>query len=143
MADPRLAALEPLIGTWRTTITMLDANGNAGAVSVATDTYRRSANNMFVLHDVDAQMDGDRALSMEIIALDPSGKGYVTRSYDPDGTFSDFTASLEGKRWQIIGTKQRFDGNFSSEGQTLTGRWEQNIGNQWSPLMQVELRKQP
>jgi hypothetical protein len=138
----RMAPLEALIGKWTTTITMLGTDGGVGEVSEATDTYSWSANGMFVQHDVDATMDGERALSFEIIAADPDGDGFVTRSYDPDGTFSDFTAALDGRNWSITGAVQRFRGAFSEDGQTLSGRWEQNDGSgNWAPLMDVTLRK--
>lgn len=139
--DPRLAALAALVGDWTTTITMLEADGTAGAVSRASDIYRWSANGRFVEHHVDAEMDGTRIRSLEVIALDPAGQGYVTRSYDPDGSFSDFTAVLEGRSWQITGEVQRFRGNFSEDGGTLTGQWEQQADGRWSPLMTVTLRR--
>ena len=139
--DPRLAALGALIGDWTTSITMLNADGTAGAVSRASDIYRWSANSKFVEHHVDAEMGDARLRSLEIIALDPVGSGYVTRSYDPDGSFSDFTAALDGKSWRITGEVQRFSGSFSDDGNTLSGRWEQQADGQWSPLMTVTLRR--
>ena len=78
---------------------------------------------------------------MEIIALDPAGTGYATRSYDADGSVNDFTAELTGSAWRITGSEQRFAGNFSADWQTLTGRWEQRDGSEWRPLMTVALVK--
>lgn len=142
MADDRFESLRALVGEWRTTITMRNADGSDGAVSTASDTYTWSANGKFVQHDVDAEMSGDRVQSMEIIALDPGGVGYTTRSYDPDGTFSDFKAELQGKSWQLLGELQRFKGTFTDDGRTLSGEWEQNDGDgNWSPLMKVVLRR--
>lgn len=140
-ADDRLNRLNALAGEWETTITMLDPDGDAGTVSHAKDTYSWSANGKFLQHDVDAEMDGTRFRSLEIIALDPRGAGYVSRSYDSDGTFSDFTAELEGRSWRIIGEVQRFAGQFSEDGNALSGRWEQNVDGKWAPLMDVTLRK--
>jgi hypothetical protein len=139
--DGRLNLLNVLAGEWETTITMLDANGGDVSVSHARDVYSWSANGRFLQHDVDAEMDGSRFRSLEIIALDPAGDGFVSRSYDPDGTFSDFKAELEGRSWRIIGEVERFDGQFSEDGNTLSGRWEQNVEGKWSPLMEVTLRK--
>ncbi len=140
-ADDRLNHLNALAGEWETTITMLGPDGGDGAVSHARDIYSWSANGRFLQHDVDAEMDGVRFRSLEIIALDPRGDGYVSRSYDPDGTFSDFTSELEGRSWRIIGEVQRFTGQFSEDGDILSGRWEQNVEGKWSPLMDVTLRK--
>lgn len=143
MTDARLDRLNALIGNWTTTITMLNSDGSAGTVSKGSDIYTWSANGKFVQHDVDADMGrGNRVQSLEVIALDPSGSGYTARSYDPDGTFSDYSCELEGKSWQIDGEVQRFRGEFSEDGSTLEGQWEQNDGKRnWLPLMTVRLRK--
>jgi len=139
--DARFDSLKALIGAWETTITQLNPDGSDGPVSQASDTYAWSANGMFVEHHVDAAMDGVRLRSLEVIALDPTGQGYVTRSYDPDGTFSDFLAERDGPHWTIIGHVQRFIGSFSPDGATLSGQWEQRTGDHWLPLMSVVLRK--
>lgn len=139
----RLRQLEPLIGEWTTTITMIEPDGSDGAVSAASDIYTWSANRKFIQHDVDADMGEDgRVLSLEIIALDPSGPGYVSRSYDPDGTFSDFVCQRDGRTWRVIGARQRFEGQFSHDGLELSGEWEQDGGTGiWSPLIRVRLIK--
>jgi hypothetical protein len=135
----RLRLLDVFVGTWDTTITLLDQDGVEGAISNATDTYGWMANGHFLLHDVDAEIDDQHILSMEIISLDADRPGYVTRSYDADGSINDFTAELNGDRWRIIGRDQRFDGSFSADRHTLTGRWEQRDGGAWHPLMTVRL----
>lgn len=135
----RLRRLDVLVGTWDTTITLLDHDGNTGDVSHATDTYGWMANGHFLLHDVDAEIGGQHILSMEIISLDEANPGYVTRSYDADGSITDFTAELNGDHWRITGRDQRFDGSFSADRGTLTGRWEQRDGSAWHPLMTVRL----
>ncbi|KQU97310.1 DUF1579 family protein [Devosia sp. Root105] len=135
----RLRLLDVFVGTWDTTITLLDQDGTEGAISKATDTYGWMANGHFLLHDVDAEIDGQHILSMEVIALDDSGPGYATRSYDADGSTSDFIAELSGEQWCITGSHQRFDGSFSADRDTLTGRWEQRDGSEWHPLMTVRL----
>lgn len=140
--DSRLDRLNVLIGKWGTTITLLNPGGGDGDVTRATDIYTWSANGKFVQHDVDADMGSGRVQSLEVIALASSGEGYVSRSYDPDGTFSDFVCALDGRSWSIIGAMQRFSGLFSEDGSLLSGKWEQNDGaGQWTPLMKVVLQK--
>ena len=78
---------------------------------------------------------------MEMIALDPNGPSYTTRSYDPDGTFSDFSCDLDGKTFRLTGEVQRFKGKFSDDGKTLSGQWVRRADGNWSPLMNVTLRK--
>ena len=59
--------LNVLVGTWDTTITMLNPDGAAGDVSSAIDAYAWSPNGFFLMHDVDATMGGQRLQSLEII----------------------------------------------------------------------------
>lgn len=120
---------------------MIDTEGDDGAVSCARDVYSWSANGKFLQHDLEAEIGDNRFRSLEIIALSPPGNGNVTRSFDPDGTFSDFTAELEGRSWRIVGELQLFAGQFAEDGNTLSGRWEQIVEGRWSPLMNVSLRK--
>jgi hypothetical protein len=133
--------LDILVGTWDTTITPITADGSPGQSSQATDAYAWSANGLFLQHDVDATMDGQRILSMEILAVEPGTGRYVTRSYDADGSMNDFAAELDGNIWRLIGAQQRFSGAFSPDGQRLAGEWEQRTDAGWRPLMRVALRK--
>lgn len=136
----RRRQLEILVGVWDTTITPIEADGTAGAPSQAIDSYQWSANGLFLTHDVDANMAGERVQSMEILGIDPDGR-YVTRSYDADGSMNDFVAELDGRNWRLIGQEQRFSGAFSADGQRLEGEWEQHSGTGWVPLMRVALHK--
>lgn len=139
--NARLHRLDILVGTWDTTITLLAADGSPGAVSTAVDRYDWMANGHFLLHDVDAIIEGQHILSMEVIALADTGTGYATRSYDADGSINDFSAERDGNDWRITGRDQRFAGAFSADGKTLAGRWEQRHGTEWRPLMTVTLVK--
>jgi hypothetical protein len=141
-SEEQLRRLDALVGTWSTTIVLLNPDGTEGEVSTAMDIYRWMSNGHFLLHDVDAVIGGQPVQSMEVIAVDPQGTGYVTQSYDADGSINNFTARLEGLSWQIHGREQRFSGAFSHNGQLLSGRWEQRQTDNWLPLMTVKLRKQ-
>ena len=61
-----------------------------------SDAYKWSANGLFLQHDVDANMAGERVLSMEILAVESETGRYVTRSYDADGSMNDLAAELDG-----------------------------------------------
>lgn len=137
--------LDILAGTWKTTIGMLAPDGTpTGEEGHATDTYSWMANGFFLMHDVDAVMGGEKIRSLEIIGVDPETEGYISRSYDADGTTSDFTAELTDDQWRIAGRLQRFWGTFSDNYRTLTGRWQQRDDemHEWQPLMSVTLRKE-
>jgi hypothetical protein len=139
--EARRRQLDILVGTWDTTITPIAADGSPGQSSQATDAYAWSANGLFLQHDVDATMDGQRILSMEILAVEPDTGRYTTRSYDADGSINDFLAEREGNAWRLTGEQQRFAGTFSTDGLQLAGAWEQRGATGWTPLMRVVLRK--
>jgi hypothetical protein len=139
--EARRRQLDILVGVWDTTITPLQPDGSPGEPSEAIDAYRWSANGLFLQHDVDADMAGERVLSMEILAVEPDSGRYVTRSYDADGSMNDFVAELDGREWRLTGEEQRFSGAFSPDGQRLEGEWEQRGNAGWSRLMRVSLRK--
>ncbi len=139
--EARRRQLDILVGVWDTTITPVAADGSPGQSSQATDAYAWSANGLFLQHDVDAMMNGQRMKSMEVLAVDPDSGRYLTRSYDADGSMNDFVAELDGTEWRLIGAQQRFAGAFSADGQRLEGAWEQRGATGWAPLMRVELRK--
>jgi hypothetical protein len=139
--EARRRQLDILVGIWDTTITPIAADGSPGQSSQATDTYAWSANGLFLQHDVDATMDGQRILSMEILAVEPDTGRYTTRSYDADGSMNDFLAEREGNAWRLTGKQQRFAGTFSTDGLELAGEWEQRGATGWTPLMRVVLRK--
>ena len=139
--EARRRQLDILVGVWDTTITPIGPDGAAGEPSRAIDSYAWSANGLFLQHDVDATMDGQRILSMEILAVDPDTGRYTTRSYDADGTMNDFLAELDGRHWRLIGERQRFAGTLSADALELAGEWEQRGIKGWAPLMRVMLRK--
>jgi hypothetical protein len=139
--EARRRSLDILVGVWDTTITPIGPDGSSGRPSQATDAYVWSANGLFLQHDVDASMDGQRVQSMEILAVEPETGRYATRSYDADGSMNDFVAELDGRTWRLIGEQQRFSGSFSPDGLELTGEWEQRGNAGWAPLMRVVLRK--
>jgi hypothetical protein len=133
--------LNVLAGVWDTTITTLNSDGSEGGASKATDTYKWMPNGFFLLHDVDAIMGGRNVQSLEILAVDQNSENFVSRSYDADGSINDFTSRIEGRAYTISGRSQRFAGEFSEDGKTLTGQWEQFDNDRWSPLIKITLRK--
>lgn len=139
--EARRRQLDILVGVWDTTIIPLLPDGSPGEPSQAIDAYRWSANGLFVEHDVDAQMGGQRLQSTEILAVEPETGRYVTRSYDADGSMNDFVAELDGRKWRLTGQVQRFSGAFSPDGQRLEGEWEQRGDAGWTRLMRVSLCK--
>ena len=146
MADQKFpnekhARLNLLAGVWKTEIVMLDEKAVEGERFEATDTYRWMPGGYFLLHDVDAVMMGEPVKSLEVIGVDASSGGYITRNYDNKGVVSDYKATLEDRIWKIQGEEERFKGIVDADGRKLTGRWERLEKSAWIPWMKVVLRK--
>lgn len=136
--------LNILSGKWDTSIQMLARDGQpTGVTGKAVDLYRWSANSHFLVHDVEAEIDGIAIQSLEIMAVDKNGDHFISRSYDADGSINDFGVEVNADQLRIPGRLQRFWGSFSDSHQTLKGRWQhrQNDMSEWLPLMDVVLSK--
>lgn len=136
--------LNVLCGTWDSSIQMLARDGKpTGKPGRAVDVYTWSANGHFLVHDVEADIDGHTMHSLEIIAVDRQSDNYVSRSYDADGSINDFVAELNTDQLRITGLLQRFWGSFADSHQTLNGRWQHRRDemSEWLPLMDVVLSK--
>ena len=129
-------------GNWITHGTIRATDDTASSEVRAIDRYEWLPGGFFMLHRVDALIGGTVSQSIEVIGHDEAQACYVTRSYDDQGTSDGFTARLEGRAWSIDGEKVRFRGAFNAGGPVLAGTWEQRSEKkQWSPWMNIELRK--
>ncbi|MBC8119936.1 MAG: DUF1579 family protein [Burkholderiaceae bacterium] len=135
-------ALDIFEGKWITHGTIHAVGGEKAAEMHAVDQYEWLPGGFFMVHHVDARMDGVPAQSIEVIGYDAGRGCYVTRSYDDKGSSAEFTARLEGDNWEIDGEPMRFRGAFKDNAATLSGTWEQlGDGGKWTPWIDIELRK--
>lgn len=141
--NPLLDRLEPLVGTWRTEITMLDDEGRAGARYQATDCYEWMPGRFFMLHHIDAKMPDGAVKALEVAGLKDDASGFFVRSYDNHGGQEVYDATMEGARWSLVSDSARFDGEFDSSGGTHAGRWHRREAEQWLPWMDVVLTRHP
>jgi hypothetical protein len=134
-----LDRLSALIGNWRTTGKTID-----GAVIDASDSYERLPGGA-LLHLVDALVGDQEVKGAEIIGYNPSLGHYETKFFGTGGPAA-YEANLTEKKgtlvWSMLSARNRFTGNFSKDGNTITGHWEQKdeAGN-WQPWMDVTLSK--
>lgn len=140
MAANRMARFEPFIGTWNTTGEMLATESSPAGTLSATDTYRWLPGKHFIVHEVDARLDGAPTRAMEVMGYDAERRCYFARSYDDQGATALYELELKGRRWRIRGESQRFAGSFSDDMEQLTGLWElkSSKGN-WQPWIRLKL----
>lgn len=142
MATHPMSRFETFIGVWNTVGEVLDAAGRPVGTLVATDTYRWLPGRHFIVHDVDARLDGKPTRSMEVMGHDAATRRHVARSYDDQGATGLYVVTLKGRRWSIDGDTQRFRGSFDASHDRLAGEWELKDGRRgWRPWMSMVLTR--
>jgi hypothetical protein len=119
--DPDLKSLDRLVGTWRI------SGGSEGTV-----TYEWMEGGFFLLQHIDLGQEGQRVKGIEIIGHErkygeaPS-RDIKSRYYAGMGDTLDYVYELEGDTLMIWfgerGSPAYYKGQFSEDGNTLTGGW--------------------
>ena len=119
--DFELRQLDRLVGTWRV------SGGAEGQV-----TYEWMEGRFFLLQHIDLEHGGERTKGMEVIGRErgydsePS-KDIKSRYYDSQGSTLDYVYELDGDTLTIWfgerGSPAYYQGQFSDDGDTLSGGW--------------------
>jgi hypothetical protein len=134
-------ALQMLAGTWRTDGELVGASRGPKSTLTAVDRYEWLPNVPLLAHYVAGHLGGASVASFEVWAYDRKRRVYTSTSFDENGLPSTFQAHLRGREWIIRGKTQRFRGNFSVDGLTLSGTWDQKSRGTWKPWLTITLRK--
>lgn len=138
---PELKHLEPVVGKWNTHgKTIATATEPAVAFS-GTDTYEWVGGGFFVLHSVDVMMGDQPVIGVEIIRYDPSSRTYPACFVDSQGDTSASEVGRDERKWTVVAESERFEGTFSEDWNTLSGRWKRKSGSRWEPWMDVTLTR--
>jgi hypothetical protein len=137
-----VALLEPFIGIWDTTGTLLGTDGKPEGELKATDGYEWFPGRHFILHHVKGTMSGQDVRTLEVIGAGDAS-GCVTRAYDSSGQTDEYRCALDGHDWAIDGETQRFRGKFDDGFGVLEGDWElaEDDGKSWRRWMHIRLVK--
>ncbi|WP_227011520.1 DUF1579 family protein [Paenibacillus lutimineralis] len=140
---PEHRLLEIFVGKWNTEGEIRATSSSPAARLIAVDTYEWLPGGFFLIHKVDGHMGNEVVKTTEIIGYDSSKKTYFTRSFDNQGNAGAYLANLRDRFWTINGELERFTGEFSSDGNTLKGKWELlSDGSNWQPWMDIKLTKE-
>jgi hypothetical protein len=135
------AALQLLVGTWRTDGQLFGAASGPKATLSAVDRYEWLPGLDLLGHYVSGHLGKTSVASFEVWRYDRRRRVYESTSFDENGASSTFEARHHGHDWTILGKSQRFHGSFSKDGSTLSGTWDQKSNGRWSPWLTITLQK--
>jgi hypothetical protein len=134
-------ALHWLAGTWITEGQLVGVPPGPKTTLTAVDRYEWLPGLKLLAHHVAGHLGGTSVASFEIWAYSGSRRTYASTSFDEGGAPTTFEGRLRGRAWTIQGKTQRFRGNFSADGRTLSGTWDQKAARIWKPWLTIVLRK--
>jgi len=137
----RDGALHLLAGTWRTEGQLVGVKPGPKTTLVAVDRYEWLPGLKLLAHHVAGHLGRTSVASFEIWTYDRGRRKHASTSFDQDGVTATFEGRLRGREWIIRGKTQRFRGNFSADGLTLSGTWDQRAARSWKPWLTITLRK--
>jgi Protein of unknown function (DUF1579) len=146
VANAPLRRLQMLVGTWKTEGWTGATEGVPAERIDAIDTYEWLVDGVALLHRVNARVGDLKVDGAEIIGYDPERGRYLTRYFGSDGPTA-YEADLDEERdrsvWTMRSPDTRFSGEFSDDGDVITGRWERlSDDSTWTDRMDITLTKQ-
>lgn len=145
--DERLDRLQAFIGEWR-----LEAPAfpiPAELAEAAQATFEWTLDEMFLIEW--SVIPGPVAPDgLCVVGLDGED-GYTQHYFDSRGVARVYSMSFDGREWALernapdftpLDFHQRWSGTFSSDGNTIEGRWESSPdGRQWKPDFELFYRR--
>ena len=127
--DDSLAALEPLVGSWRMAPDFENLPPADARVTFEWLPGKRFLIERWEIPEIPEAPDG-----IAIIGADPaSDGGYLQHYFDSRGVARVYRMSLTDGTWKLwrdeadfspLDFAQRFSGTFSDDGRTIAGAWE-------------------
>ncbi|NHC15490.1 DUF1579 family protein [Motilibacter deserti] len=139
-----LRMLQPLIGRWRTTGRVLDANGRQVATVEGSDSYRWMPGRRWVVHEVDVTMGGEHVQVLEMIGGAGETPGTIAmRAFDASGDYGVMSlAALPDGALLLSGDGVRSVLRPAADGASMRAHWEQEAGpDRWVPWMEMEFAR--
>lgn len=130
---PELKSLAVLIGKWSTDIEFNNAPDNRGTGTV---TYEWMEGGFFLVEHFEHNFTKEGAhKGLSIIGFDGEGQSCVSHFFDNHGNKRLYKVSIEDRAFKINGQWERYSGEISDDGNTITGTWEQaKDGSNWQYL---------
>lgn len=134
--------LDAFAGQWSTRGT-IRATADHPEINVAgSDRYEWLPGGFFMLHSVDVRIGDDRNQTTEIIGFDSASNSYHMQYFDNKGNSGVMKGTFLNGTWTFAGDSLRFTGQFSEDGNALSGAWEQQVNGAWIHFMDINLVKE-
>ncbi len=127
-----LATLNPILGQWRTSGTIVDSAGNPDGEISGSDTYTALPGGQWIAHDVDVTIGGHRTLAHELIGGAHPDGGWHMYAFDEGSEPGLMRLSLHDNDTLVLeGRSIRSWFHFRASPHHMTTRWEQSDGDIW------------
>ena len=134
MPTAPVAALEPLaplIGRWRTSGSILDADGAVTGAISGTDAYAWLPGGTWLVHEVDVAMDGETTRALELIGgWDDAVGGWRTYAFGP-GDEPEVMRLTQPEAGVLLLSGDGVRSWLRPGPDRMTARWERAVDGGW------------
>jgi hypothetical protein len=121
---PEMEPLTPLVGEWNVETSLGDVR--------ARTTFEWTLDGRFLVQRSEIEL-AEAPDALSVIASDAEHGGFTQHYFDSRGVVRVYAMTFEGGVWTLLRERpdftplnfsQRYVGEFSDDGDTITGRWE-------------------
>lgn len=130
--------LDPILGRWRTSGSVLDDRGNVEASISGTDTYRLLPGGFWIAHDVDVTIGENHTIAYELIGGEHPDSGWLMYAFDSEPRPGAMRLSVHDADVLLLdgdGVRSWF--HFRPGPDHMTTRWERLRDGGWHPWMDM------
>jgi hypothetical protein len=145
MTEPAtgMEAYVPIIGRWRSSGVLFDADGREQGTMSGTDAYEWLPGGAWVIHQVDVTMGGERIRAIELQGgWDETTGTWTWRAFDGSGAYDEYAVHEDGGSFLAVdaagSTRTRL--TPAGDGRTMAALWERRDGDDgWRRWIEMRL----
>ncbi len=139
-----LEPLTPIIGRWRSSGTVLDADGSVVATVAGSDVYSWLPGGHWIVHEVDVIMGEERTQVLELIGgRDEGSGGWQMHAFDTaDSPGKMLLTAAEPDLLLLQGDGVRSWFRIRAGDRHMTTLWEREVGHRWIPWMDMRFDRE-
>ena len=135
-----LRSLDVLVGKWNVTLEFKSDPANRGT---GWESYEWMDGGFFLVGRFDRTFSKEKShTGMTIFGADVTGKNCLGHFFDNQGNSRIYDVSLRDGVFKLTGKWERYSGQVSEDGTTISGTWEQSKdGIDWEYLCDITQTK--